>query len=35
MVAATYVWRDLAPSGDALVREGAAFLRALARQHNV
>ncbi len=35
MVAATYVWRDLAPSGDALVREGADFLRALAHERDL
>jgi D-psicose/D-tagatose/L-ribulose 3-epimerase len=35
MVAGTYVWRDLAPSGDALVREGATFLRDLARRHGL
>jgi D-psicose/D-tagatose/L-ribulose 3-epimerase len=35
MVAGTCVWRDLAPSGDVLVQEGAAFLRGLARQHGL
>jgi D-psicose/D-tagatose/L-ribulose 3-epimerase len=35
MVAGTCVWRDLAPSGDVLVREGAAFLRKLALQHGL
>lgn len=32
MVAGTYVWRDLAPSGDVLVEQGMAYLRSLARQ---
>ena len=31
MAAGTCVWRDLAPNGDVLVSEGAAFLRELAR----
>lgn len=35
MVAGTAVWRDLAPSGDALVREGMAFLRELMQQHHL
>lgn len=35
MVAGTCVWRDLAPSGDALVREGTAFLRDLARRNGL
>jgi D-psicose/D-tagatose/L-ribulose 3-epimerase len=35
MVAGTCVWRDLAPSGDVLVREGTAFLRNLARRHGL
>jgi D-psicose/D-tagatose/L-ribulose 3-epimerase len=35
MVAGTCVWRDLAPSGDVLVREGTAFLRDLARRHGL
>lgn len=35
MVAGTCVWRDLAPSGDALVREGTAFLRRLAGEHGL
>lgn len=35
MLAGTPVWRDLAPSGDVLVREGLAFLRNLARQHGL
>lgn len=35
MVAGTCVWRDLAPSGDALVREGTAFLRRLARRNGL
>jgi D-psicose/D-tagatose/L-ribulose 3-epimerase len=35
MVAGTCVWRDLAPSGDVLVREGTAFLRGLARRHGL
>ncbi len=35
MVAGTYVWRDLAPSGDVLVSEGTAFLRRLARQNSL
>ena len=35
MVAGTCVWRDLAPSGDVLVREGTAFLRGLARAHGL
>lgn len=35
MVAGTAVWRDLAPSGDALVKEGTAFLRGLIRQHGL
>lgn len=35
MVAGTCVWRDLAPSGDVLVREGTAFLRRLAREHGL
>jgi D-psicose/D-tagatose/L-ribulose 3-epimerase len=35
MVAGTCVWRDLAPSGDTLVREGTAFLRGLARRHGL
>lgn len=35
MVAGTCVWRDLAPSGDVLVREGTAFLRALAGKHGL
>ncbi len=32
---ATPVWRDLAPSGDDLVREGIRFLREKARAHNL
>jgi D-psicose/D-tagatose/L-ribulose 3-epimerase len=35
MVAGTCVWRDLAPSGDVLVRDGTAFLRDLARRHGL
>lgn len=35
MVAGTCVWRDLAPSGDVLVREGADFIRRLARRHGL
>ena len=35
MIAGTHVWRDLAPSGDVLVREGTAFLRRLARDHGL
>lgn len=35
MAAGTCVWRDLAPSGDVLVREGTAFLRDLARKHGL
>jgi D-psicose/D-tagatose/L-ribulose 3-epimerase len=35
MVAGTCVWRDLAPSGDALVSDGTAFLRDLARRHGI
>ena len=35
MVAGTCVWRDLAPSGDVLVRDGTAFLRNLARRHGL
>jgi len=35
MVAGTCVWRDLAPSGDVLVREGTAFLRDLARRNGL
>lgn len=35
MVAGTYVWRDLAPSGDTLVREGTAFLRRLAHDNGL
>lgn len=35
MIAGTCVWRDLAPSGDALVREGQAFLRSLAGRHGL
>jgi D-psicose/D-tagatose/L-ribulose 3-epimerase len=35
MVAGTCVWRDLAPSGDVLVREGTAFVRDLARRHGL
>ena len=35
MVAGTYVWRDLAPSGDVLVREGTAFVRDLAGRHGL
>jgi D-psicose/D-tagatose/L-ribulose 3-epimerase len=35
MVAGTCVWRDLAPSGDVLVREGTAFLRDLAGRHGL
>ena len=35
MVAGTCVWRDLAPTGDVLVRDGTAFLRDLARRHGL
>ena len=35
MVAGTCVWRDLAPNGDILVREGTAFLRELARRNGL
>ena len=35
MVAGTCVWRDLAPNGDVLVREGTAFLRELARRNGL
>jgi D-psicose/D-tagatose/L-ribulose 3-epimerase len=35
MLAGTPVWRDLAPSGDVLVREGLAFLRDLAQRHGL
>lgn len=35
MTAGTAVWRDLAPSGDTLVREGTAFLRGLMAQHGL
>jgi len=35
MRAATFVWRDTAPSGDQLVREGWAFLRGLAERHGL
>jgi D-psicose/D-tagatose/L-ribulose 3-epimerase len=35
MAAGTCVWRDLAPSGDVLVREGTAFLRDLARRNGL
>ncbi|HEX8919162.1 MAG TPA: sugar phosphate isomerase/epimerase family protein [Chloroflexota bacterium] len=35
MVAGTCVWRDLAPSGDVLVRDGTAFLRDAARRHGL
>jgi D-psicose/D-tagatose/L-ribulose 3-epimerase len=35
MVAGTCVWRDLAPSGDVLVRDGTAFLRDLAHRHGL
>lgn len=31
----TWVWRQLAPSGDALVKEGLAFIRAMARKHGL
>ena len=35
MVAGTAVWRDLAPSGDVLVRDGMAFLRGLMAKHQL
>lgn len=35
MAAGTCVWRDLAPSGDVLVRDGMAFLRDQARKHGI
>ncbi len=35
MVAGTAVWRDLAPSGDVLVRDGMNFLRDLMRRHSL
>ena len=35
MAAGTCIWRDLAPDGDSLVREGAAFLRSLAATHHL
>lgn len=35
MVAGTYVWRDLAPSGDVLVEQGTAFLRSLMTQQGL
>lgn len=35
MVAGTYIWRDLARSGDILVRQGTAFLRSLAQQQGL
>jgi D-psicose/D-tagatose/L-ribulose 3-epimerase len=35
MVAGTAVWRELAPSGDVLVKEGTAFLRGLIEQHGL
>jgi D-psicose/D-tagatose/L-ribulose 3-epimerase len=35
MVSGTCVWRDLAPSGDELVREGMSFLRSMALQYGI
>jgi D-psicose/D-tagatose/L-ribulose 3-epimerase len=35
MVAGTAVWRELAPSGDVLVNQGTAFLRALIQEHGL
>jgi len=33
MIAATCIWRDLAPSGDVLVREGLKFLRGMEKRY--
>lgn len=35
MVSGTCVWRDLAPSGDELVRQGTSFLRSIALQYGL